>query len=116
MLTLTSAITVPNITRFRVKKLAMGDDEQSVFVTIDAMAAGSRVYGTYQITVKNGASQGLREQASPGGYNDIIEVFTATYATGYTDLATLTGTPIARYKAAETALQSAGLLPAGSIA
>lgn len=116
MLTLTSAITVPNITRFRVKNIASDDDSQSVTVTIDAMAAGARVYGTYKVIVKNGASQGLREQVSPGGYNDIVEVYTGNYATGYTDLATLTGTPAARYKAAESALLAAGLLPAGTVA
>jgi hypothetical protein len=116
MLTLTSAITVPNITRCKVKRLTIDDDSQTVFVTVDVMAAGARVYGTYQCAVRNGSCQGLKEKSAPAGYNDIVEEVTVTDATGYTDLATLTGTAPARYKAAETALEAAGLLPDGTVA
>jgi hypothetical protein len=85
-------------------------------VTVSVQGTGGKIYGVVTVTVRDGLSQGVRATVAPIGYQDIVELFTVTTATGFTDLVTAyTGAINARNRAAETALIAAGLMPAGVV-
>ncbi len=120
MLTLTTPIAVPNVTKVHVDSVALDSNTNTGTVVCSAQCAGAIPYGgPVVLTVKDGQSQGLRVTASPLGILDRLEVFTTTTATGFTDLVTAYsagGGVGAKNKAAESALLAAGLLPAGAVA
>ncbi len=119
MLTLTAAITVPNIQKIHVDAVQLDGVNNVATVTCSVQGPGV-TYGVYQLQVRDaavGTSQGLRQTAAPLGYNDRVEVFTTSSPTAFSDLVTAyTGAIVARNKAAESALLAAGLLPAGTVA
>jgi hypothetical protein len=117
MNTLTTPIAVANIQKIKVVAVQLDGDLNVATVSLSVQGSGGRVYSTPTLQVRDGLSQGLRATASPLGYQDVVETFTTTTATGFTDLVTAyTGAINARNKAAETALITAGLLPAGAVA
>ena len=121
MLTLTTPITVPNVTKVHVDSVALDSNTNTATVVCSVQCAGVIPYGgPVTLTIRDGAGQalGLRATVTPLGVLDRLEVFThATAATAFTDLVTAyTGAIVARNKAAESALLAAGLLPPGAVA
>jgi len=117
MLTLTTAVTVPNIQRIRVDAVQFDGNANVATVTCSVLGAGSLVYSVQTLFVRDGACTGIRATASPLGYQDRVEAFTTTVPTGFSDLVTAsTGNIGPRLRAAETSLLGAGLLPAGTVA
>lgn len=119
MLTLTSAITVPNIQKIHVDAVQLDSNTNIGTVTCSVQGAGGLVYSVPTVVVRDGSSQGIRATVSPLGYFDRVENFTTTTATGFTDLVTAYGTAgnvTVKNKAAESALLAAGLLPPGTVA
>lgn len=117
MLTLTAAVSVPNIQRIHVDAVQLDGNTNVATVTCSVLGGGATTYSVYTLLVRDGACQGLRATVAPIGYQDRVEVFAATVATGFTDLVTAsTGGITARLKAAESSLLAAGLLPAGTVA
>jgi len=118
MLTLTTPVSVPNIQKVHVDAVQLDGNTNIGLVTCTVQGGGGLVYGVFQLTVKNGTSQGLRASVSPLGYMDRIELFAVSTATGFTDLDTAYAgaNANAKNRNAETALLAAGLLPAGTVA
>jgi hypothetical protein len=117
MLTLTAAVTVPNIQKIHVDAVQLDSNLNVGTVTCSVQGSGGIIYSVVNLTVRDGTSQGLRATVTPLGYADRVEVFSVSTATGFTDLVTAyTGAIVARNKAAESALLAAGLLPAGTVA
>lgn len=119
MLTLTAAISVPNIQKIHVDAVQLDSNLNVATVTCSVQGSGGVVYGLYTLTIQDGKAQGLQANGSPLGYGDRVQTFTTTtgVATAFTDLVTAyTGNITARNKAAESALLAAGLLPAGTVA
>jgi len=116
MLSLTTPITIPNLQKAHVASVQLDGDNLIAYVTVVVQGTGNITYGTYQLTVKDDVSTGLRATVSPLGYNDRCEVFTAPSVGAFTALVTaMTGGISARLKAAESALLAAGLLLAGTV-
>jgi len=73
-----------------------------------------------RLSISNGDCTGVRGKASPQGFGDRIEVFTANIPGAFnaatTAYNTASGGVGARIKALETYLSSVGLLPAGTVA
>lgn len=117
MLTLTAAIAVANIQKMHVDAVQLDGNLNVATVTVTVQGSAGRVYSVITLQVRDGLSQGIRATVTPLGYQDVVEVFTTTTATGFTDLVTAsTGGITPRLKAAESALLAAGLLPAGAVA
>lgn len=117
MLTLTTPLPVPNLQKIKVAAVQLDGDNNVASITCVVFGPGAKVYATVGLSVRDGDCQGLRGTVTPLGYSDIIELFTVTRATGFTDLvAAYTGNIGNRNKAAETFLMNAGLLPAGTVA
>lgn len=116
MLTLTTPVTIPNLQKLHVVSVLLDGDNLLAAVVVVVQGTGNITYGTYQLTVKDDVSSGLRAAVSPLGYNDRVEVFTTPSVGAFTALVTAyTGAIGARNKAAESALLAAGLLPAGTV-
>jgi hypothetical protein len=125
MVTLTTPITVPNLTRARLSRPDIDEDASVLTLRAEVGGAGGRIYGVYTLTIANGQAQGVRATAAPAGWGDVVQVFTRTtadlpgIATAYTDAVSAFlaggGALAARLRALETYLQSVGLLPAGSV-
>lgn len=117
MLTLTAAISVPNIQKIHVDAVQLDSNTNIGTVTCSVQGGGGLIYGIYTLQVRDGVSQGIRSTVTPLGYLDRVEVFSTTTATGFTDLVTAyTGNISTKNKNAESALLAAGLLPAGTVA
>ena len=120
MLTLTTPITVPNITKVHVDSVALDSNLNTGTVVCSVQCAGVIPYGgPVVLTVRDGQSQGLRATVTPLGVLDRLEVFSTTTATGFTDLVaaySAGGGVGVKNKAAESALLAAGLLPPGAVA
>jgi hypothetical protein len=117
MLTLTSAISVPNVQKIHVDAVSLDGNANVGTVTCSVQGTGGIIYSVVALQVRDGISQGLRATVAPLGYTDRVEVFSTSTATGFTDLVTAyTGNITTRNKAAESALLAAGLLPAGTVA
>jgi hypothetical protein len=117
LLTLTAAIAIPNLQKIHVDAVQLDGNSNVGTVTCSVQGSGGKIYNVMAVTVRDGSSQGIRATGSPVGFQDIVENFTTTTPTGFTDLVTAyTGNIGNRNKAAETALVTAGLLPAGTVA
>jgi hypothetical protein len=117
MLTLTTAIAPGSINKIKVLSVELDGENLVGIVTVSAQGGGGKIYGTYQVSVRDGQSQGVRATAAPLGFSDCVEVFTLATPTAFSDLVTAyTGAIAARNKAAESALVAAGLLPPGAVA
>lgn len=123
MLTLTTPIVIPNITKIHVDSVALDSNLNTGTVVCSVQCAGVIPYGGPVIlTIRDGAgqSQGLRATVTPLGVLDRLETFTsATATTAFTDLVaaySAGGGVAAKNKAAESALLAAGLLPPGAVA
>jgi len=120
MLTLTTPIVIPNVTKVHVDSVALDSNTNTGTVVCSVQCAGVIPYGGPVIlTVVDGTSQGLRAKATPLGVLDRLEVFALNTPTGFTDLVTAYssgGGVGVKNKAAETALLAAGLLPPGAVA
>lgn len=123
MLTLTTPITVPNVTKIHVDSVALDSNTNTGIVVCSVQCAGVIPYGGPLIlTVRDGAgnAQGIRATVTPLGVLDRLEVFAhATAATAFTDLVaaySAGGGVGVKNKAAESALLAAGLLPPGAVA
>jgi len=119
MLNLTVNIPVPNLNKMRVAVVDLNGDTNTALVTVAVQGVGALPWAsTYQLTIQDGASTGIRGKASPLGYGDIIEYFGLQTPTGFTDLvAAISGNGInAKNKSIETYLSSIGALPAGTVA
>jgi hypothetical protein len=117
MLTLTTAIAVANIQKIHVDAVQLDGVALVATVTCTVQGSASRVYSVVSIQVRDGVSQGIRATVTPLGYQDMVEVFSASTPTAFSDLVTAySGAIVARNKAAESALLAAGLLPAGAVA
>lgn len=117
MLTLTTPVTIPNLQKVHVDAVELDGNANVATVVCSVQGTGGIVYSIVQLLVRDGLSQGLRATVSPLGYQDRVEVFTTTTATGFTDVVTaFTGAITARLKAVESSLLAAGLLPAGVVA
>jgi hypothetical protein len=125
MNTFTSAITIPNIQKCRLKKPLFDADASTLYVNCEVQGTGGIIYSGvggsdgYLLQLKNGTCTGLRATASPIGFNDRVELFTSTISTGYTDgVAAFNGggaTDALKLKALETYCVAQGLLPAGTV-
>jgi hypothetical protein len=100
-----------------VVRVAPDLDDATIYIVVQARSGGGLVYGTYQLNVRNGSSQGIRATVAPASFVDRVEVFTVATPTGFTDiLAAFVGATLAvRNSAVETALIAAGLMPAGAV-
>jgi hypothetical protein len=117
MLTLTTAITIPNIQRVHVDAVLLDGNTSVATVSCSVLGTGSLTYSIVTLYVRDGTSQGLRATAAPVGYNDRVEIFSVATPTAFTDLvAAYTGNITVRNKAAESVLLAAGLLPPGTVA
>jgi hypothetical protein len=117
MLTLTTAIAIPNIQKIHVDAVQLDGVASQALVTCTVQGGGGIAYRVVTLGVRDGVSDGLRQKVSPVGYFDLVEMFSVATPTGFTDLvAAYTGGINARNKAAESALLAAGLLPAGAVA
>jgi hypothetical protein len=117
MLTLTAAISIPNIQKIHVDAVQLDGVANQALVTVTVQGSGAVVYKVITLGVRDGTSDGLRAKVTPVGYSDIVEVFAVATPTGFTDLVTAyTGAINARNKAAESAMLAAGLFPAGTVA
>lgn len=125
MLTFATPITIPNLNRAEVEavtirgKLGVG----YVYTRVIGAGAAQPSYPTndsvFELSIANGACQGIRVKAAPTGYGDRVETFTSTLPTGLTDMT-------AQYRAGandaagrrnvENWLVANGLLPAGAVA
>jgi len=124
MITLTSAIAIPNLTRVRLRQ-PLFDDINSVLtaqIEVGTAAGGGKIYATLMLEVRNGGnSNGMRAKASPTSFADFVEGFTlgAPLATGFDDALTAFaggGAGLAaKLRALETWAQGVGLLPAGAV-
>jgi hypothetical protein len=114
---LTVAITIPNIQKLHVDAVTLDGNAMVATVIVSVQGAAGKIYSVVSLSVRDGSSQGVRATVAPLGYQDIVEVFTVSTPTGFTDLVTAyTGAINARNKAVETALIAAGLMPAGVVA
>lgn len=122
MLTLTTPITVPNLTRLRVRRVEFDEDTSVAYVHVEAVGPGGAppVYpgSPFVLEIRNGNSIGLRATASPASFTDRVQQFTIATPTGFTALvaAYVGATVAARNRGAETAGVAAGWLPGGSVA
>lgn len=117
MLTLSPPITVPNLQKLHVVSVQLDGDNLVASVIVVVQGTGNIVYGTYQLTIRDDISIGLRATVNPLGYNDRVESFSTPSVGAFSALVTAyTGVIGVRNKAAETSLQAAGLLPPGTIA
>lgn len=117
MLTLTTPVTIPNLQKIHVDAVLLDGNALVGTVACSVQGSGGVVYSVVNITVRDGISQGIRATVSPVGFTDRVELFSTSTPTAFTDLvAAYTGAITARNKAAETALLTAGLLPAGTVA
>jgi len=118
MITLTTPTNIPNINRLRVNKVLIDQDASIAYINVVATQIGGNIYGTYQLQVVNGSSQGLRANGAPTGPNDALQLFTLTTATGFTDMVSAyngNGSLATKNQAVETACIADGLLPAGTV-
>lgn len=119
MLSLTTAIAIPNLQKIRLYRPTDDADNNTMTFAADVQGPSSRVYATMTVTVTNGSCQGIRATVAPATYTDFVQTFTATVTTGYTDVSTAfygaSGGTAAKLRAAETALVTAGLLPPGTV-
>jgi hypothetical protein len=118
MITLTSNISIPNINRIRVKKVAFDQDATTAFIDVLALMVGGNTYSPYQIQIANGSSVGLRANAAPTGATDELQLFSLTTATGYTTVFNAyngNGSNAVKNQAVETALISLGAVPTGTV-
>lgn len=116
MLNMSTAIPVPNIQKVRVDSVQLDGSTLTATVLCSVLGAGGLVYAVVQLVIKDGPAQGVRANPSPLGYTDLVQVFSVTSPTAFTDLVTAyTGGIVARNKAAESSLLAAGLLPPGSV-
>lgn len=118
---LTVAISIPNIQKMRVLRVAPDVDDATVYVRVEVQATAGVPYPMpgykYNLEVRNGTSIGIRAAVAPQGSNDRVELFSAVTPTGFTDVfAAYVGATIAiRNSAVETALIAAGLMTAGAV-
>jgi len=126
MITLTTAITLQNVTKFKVTKLRdrRDDDEPNVQVGIEMLAQGGLVYGPsgsagpWWLTVTDSPTTclGVRTTSSPIGLFDKIETFNPGVSGALTSLLSAVdaqSTRANKWKAAETALLASGIIGAG---
>lgn len=117
MNTLTVAISVPNIQKMHVDAVLLDGNLNVATVAVSVQGSAGKVYSVVNLTVRDGSSLGIRATVTPVGYQDVVELFAVSTPTGFTDLVSAyTGAINARNKAAETALITAGLMPAGVVA
>lgn len=119
MLTLTTPITIANVTKFRIRRLGIDEDNGEAYLMVEASGPGGKIYGMIDLVVRNGVGDRIRANPASMRMDDVLLVDRRAFewATGYTDLATLPGgNPGARLRAAETACAAAGVFPAGSVA
>lgn len=109
-------IAIPNVrTMDLVGKVQVDETVGELVCVVQTSLGGGAVYSTHTLTIHNGDAQGVRAKASPTGPLDYVETFLTTtgVATAFTDA-------YAAFKsggraALMTALQTAGLLPAGAV-
>ncbi len=120
MLTLTTPVTIPNITKLRVNSPVFDDDNSLLTVRVDVQIAGALVVKSLACVIGNGSAQGVRANPSPLNVDDRVQVFTQSQPTGYTDAVAAYnaagGGVSAKCKAIETYMLGVGLLPAGTVA
>ena len=120
MLTLTTPIVIPNVTKIHVDSVSLDSNLNLGTVVCSVQCAGVIPYGgALAISVRDGVSQGIRATVTPLGVLDRLEVFTTATATGFTDLVaaySAGGGVNVKNKAAESMLLAAGLLPPGAVA
>lgn len=129
-ITVTNAISMPNLTRWKVVKLQDSRDEAEPFflVAIEVLSPGGVVYGPASgagrgvgawyltITDNAGTCQGLRAKASPVGYFDKLEIYypgtTGALSALMEAVDGAASTRSAKWKAAETSLLATGVVAA----
>ena len=112
-ITLTTAVNVGNITKYRVIRVHLDEDTSTALVDVEVGGAGGKTYGVFTLAVRNGSCDKLARTASPSGWNDLYGIAgQVTLATGFTDFVTAyTGaSAAARNRAAETWLSNAARL------
>jgi hypothetical protein len=115
-LTLTAPIGVPNIRHIdSVGRVTVDPDAGELQATLRVALTGNLDYFTATVSIKNGVAEGIRAKASPTGAADCAEVFStsAGVATAYTDCRAAFNS--GGRTALLTAMQVAGLLPAGAV-
>jgi hypothetical protein len=127
MLTLSSAITIPNLAKMRLKRPLPDDDAQVFYVQCEVSTLANLAYDgdgagadrLYMLIVRNGVCQGIRATVSPTGFRDRVQLFSLNVPTGYTDAYAAyhntAGGFGAKIDALETALVAAGIMPAGTV-
>lgn len=125
MLTLTAAITVPNITRMEVVDVRIRGEAAIAHVYVKVRGPAGMIYPNqgmvWELTFTGHSAQGIRAKASPVGAEDRVEQFSATVTNIYDNV-------VAQYRSGasdaagrrnvETLLKdsSPALLPAGTVA
>lgn len=120
MLTLTTPVSVPNLTKCRVKAVRLDQDSSTAFVDVEVGGAAGRIYATLSLAIRNGLCDAIVRTSSPSGWNDLYGFGPqVTLATGFTDfVAAYTGAIAAKNKNAETWMSdpTRALLEAGTVA
>lgn len=89
---LTANITVLNVGKMEVVRVDIDSDASVAYVHVKVHGTGANPprYPAkghkYELAMANGICQGLRAKGTPEGYDDVIESFSKTVATGFTDV------------------------------
>ena len=76
MLTLTQAISLPQITKFYVKTVVPNEEGSAAAIRVAFVGDNGRSYGEYVLSVRNsGKSTGVRLKSAPKLYSDALENF-----------------------------------------
>lgn len=126
MISLSPAISVPNINRIRLRRVQIEDGGGALVAVCEVGRSGLlRPYFETEIRVENGSAQGVAVNPNPEGLGDLIVKITLStlenpaVATAGTDAvaAYFSGgaTAAAKTRGLETFLQGLGLLLPGSV-
>lgn len=114
MISFTTNVAIPNLTRAKLKLPSFDDDNNVATFALEIGGAGGRIYAVLTIIVRDGACQGVRTTVGPATFDDFVQAFALTVASGYTAVVAAyngaTGGVGARLKAAETSLLAQGII------
>lgn len=118
MITLTNKVVLPDVTKIKLRKPVLDDDNTEVTISCDLVGQGGAVWKTLALVVRNGSCTGVRVNVSPTTYEDLVQGFTTDVPTAFTQLRTVfrsASTVAAQGTAVETLMVSLGLVPAGTV-
>lgn len=120
-LILTTAVTLPNVNRFRLVPgtVSINEDESTIRFLVETVGGG-KVLSQHEIVIRNGLSIGARQVsglATVSRFVDVVEAVQLETPTGYDDAITAMDTKSKqadRWVALLAAAAAAGVLPPGN--